>query len=57
VKKIDVDSYRVVGNTSLQLCAFKLEPPTAMMGLVKVDDVIEINFDLYLDLEMDAGMQ
>lgn len=49
-KKYDTHSYRISGATSLQLCDFNIDPPTALMGLVKVKDGLEINFDLYIEL-------
>ena len=51
VKKLDDFSYRIRGSKNLELCDFGIEPPTAMMGLIKVKNKIEINFDLFVDLE------
>ena len=51
VRQLDTDSYRIIGNTSVRLCDFDIEAPTALMGLIKVKDEIDINFDLYVDLE------
>lgn len=48
--KVDDNSYRVIGATTIQLCDFGIEPPTALMGLIKVKDILEIKFDLFVDL-------
>ncbi len=50
VTKLDTRSFRITGGTQLHLCDFAINPPTAMMGLIKVKDTIEISFDLYVDL-------
>ncbi len=44
-------SYRFISKRSIKLTDFNIEPPTAMLGLVKVDDEIEINFDLHITVE------
>ncbi len=38
------------GNGQILLTDFGLEPPTALFGLVKVNDEIEINFELSIEL-------
>mgnify|MGYP000492088847 CR=1 FL=1 len=38
--------FRVTGQKKLQLSDFKIIPPTAFMGMIKVRNSIEINFDL-----------
>ncbi len=50
VTKLKNQSFRITGGTALRLCDFAINPPTAMMGLIKVKDTIEISFDLYIDL-------
>ena len=50
VNKLDEMSYRVTGGTDLQLCDFDVEAPTALFGIIKVKDLIQFNFDLYVDL-------
>ena len=50
-KKLDINSYRISGETSLQLCDFGIKSPTALLGLVKVEDEIEISFDLYVEVK------
>lgn len=50
VKILDKHSYRITGGADLKLCDFDIEAPTAMMGLIKVKDDIEFEFDLHVDL-------
>ncbi len=50
VKKLDELSYKIIGSKTIELCDFGIEPPTAMMGLIKVKSTIEIEFDLIVDL-------
>lgn len=38
--------YNLIGNKALRFSDFGLEPPTKMMGLVKVDDELSITFNL-----------
>lgn len=38
--------YNLIGNKALNFSDFGLEPPTKMMGLVKVDDELSITFNL-----------
>lgn len=52
VKKMDVHSYKISGGAMLNLCDFDIKPPTAMMGLIKVKDAIEFNFELNVDVEL-----
>ncbi len=51
VKMLDENSFRIIGGSYLQLCDFEIEPPTALLGLIKVEDKIEIDFDLFVELE------
>ncbi len=46
VNRSDTDSFRITGSTSLQLCDFGIEPPTVLMGMIKVENTIDIHFDL-----------
>lgn len=45
-KKIAQNRYQFKGNKGLNLSDYSLDPPSPMMGLVKVDDVITIHLDL-----------
>ena len=45
-KKISNDRYRIIGSHEIKLSNYCLDPPTAMMGLVKVDDCFLIQLDL-----------
>lgn len=51
VKKMDTQSMRISGGTSLQLCDFDIQAPSALMGLIQVEDKIELSFDLLVDIE------
>ncbi|MEX0944734.1 MAG: YceI family protein [Balneolaceae bacterium] len=44
-----VETYliRAIGKTTIQMSDFNVEPPVALMGLVKVEDELTVNFDLY----------
>ena len=37
---------RAIGKTSIKMSDFDVEPPTALMGLIKADDELTVNFDL-----------
>lgn len=37
---------RAIGKTTIRMSDFDVEPPTALMGLVKADDELSVNFDL-----------
>ena len=50
VKKIDGHKFRVIGETTIELCDFGIEAPTALLGLIKVKDTLKINFDLDINL-------
>ncbi|MGX1025072.1 YceI family protein [Psychroflexus sp. MBR-150] len=39
------------GSLDLNICDFDLKPPTKMLGLVKVDETITIEFDVYFEIE------
>ena len=58
VVKLDVDCYHMQNDVyqfsvfhEIDMCDFNIEPPTALMGLIKVDQVIGINIDLRVRLE------
>lgn len=44
-----VETYRIraIGKTTIRMTDFGVEPPTALMGLVKAEDELIVNFDLY----------
>ena len=48
VKRLEEHIYRITGGTALKLCDFAVKAPTALMGLIKVKDEIDFNFDLYV---------
>jgi hypothetical protein len=43
--------YRFVSALSMKMTDFGITPPTALMGLVKVDDKIDIHFDLLVQVD------
>jgi polyisoprenoid-binding protein YceI len=56
-RPIDVQiSYKILGNGDLQIIGskklkmtdFNMEPPTAMMGTIKVGDEVTVSFDIVL---------
>lgn len=47
---------RAIGNTTIKMSDFDVEPPTALMGLIKADDELSVNFDLIAS-ETDAVCQ
>jgi len=50
VSKTDEKSFRIIGETQIQLCDFAIQAPVAMLGMIKVKDEINIKFDLYVDI-------
>lgn len=44
------DTYRFVSKHPINMTDFSIDPPTAMMGLVKVNNRIEIHFDLAVEV-------
>ena len=44
-----VETYRIraIGKTTIRMTDFGVEPPTALMGLIKAEDELTVNFDLY----------
>ncbi len=46
VKKVAADRYHLLCSKDLKMTDFKVEPPTALFGLIKVHNEIKINLDL-----------
>ncbi len=46
IRKTSDNKFQIKGSTSLEFRDFDLEPPTAMMGLIKVKETLDISFDL-----------
>ena len=44
-------TYRFLSQYTIKMTDFNIEPPTAMLGLIKVNDRIEIHFDLTVAVE------
>ena len=40
---------RIFGSHQISMKDFGIDPPTAMMGMVKVHEELEVHFDLYVD--------
>ncbi|MCB9303404.1 MAG: YceI family protein [Lewinellaceae bacterium] len=45
------DTYRFVSELAIKMTDFGIDPPTALMGLIKVDDKILIHLDLAVRIE------
>ncbi|UII25330.1 YceI family protein [Fulvivirga maritima] len=48
VKQISEDEYRIYLNADFNMKDFGIDPPTAMMGIVKVNEIISINLRLHV---------
>ena len=46
IKKLRDNQFRIAGNTTIYFKDFNLQPPTALMGFIKVKESIDIRFDL-----------
>lgn len=46
IRKDSDNRFRIIGSTVLKFRDFELEPPTVMMGLIKVKETLDISFDL-----------
>jgi len=46
--KINDDTFEFSGQKELQMSDFNIIPPTSMLGLIKVDDTINIKFNLII---------
>ena len=53
VQKINSDVFRVSGVQKIKLTDFNIKPPTAMLGLIVVDDEMTITFNLVLKARKD----
>lgn len=43
---LDLDKVRAIGNTTIRMSDFNVEPPTALLGLIQADDELTVKFDL-----------
>lgn len=50
-RKTGPGAYRFLSQYTIKMTDFNIEPPTAMLGLIKVNNQIEINFDLTVAVE------
>lgn len=53
---LETHKVRAIGNTTINMSDFDVTPPTALMGLIKADDELTVNFDLIAS-ETDATCQ
>lgn len=51
-RKTSPEAYRFISRYTIKMTDFNIAPPSAMLGLVKVNDQIEINFDLAIAAEV-----
>jgi hypothetical protein len=54
-KQVEDGKYRFIANRGLKMTDFGVEPPTALMGLIRVRDEITINFDLTTKVNVISG--
>ena len=54
-RSVGHEVYELVGVHAVRMTDFGVEPPTAMMGLVKVEDRMEIHFKLWLSVRSAAN--
>lgn len=50
-RKLDTNLYRFIGSKKLSMTDFGVQPPVAMMGVIKVKDEIKIDLDLEIIVE------
>lgn len=50
-RKLENDLYRFIGTKTLRMSEFGVDPPVAMMGIIKVRDEIQIDLDLEISVE------
>ncbi|MEQ8928144.1 MAG: hypothetical protein RLO81_20175 [Fulvivirga sp.] len=51
ISKLDEVSYRIKLNSTFDINDFNLDPPTALMGLIKVDETIGVSLTLHTRFE------
>lgn len=49
--KTDKDSINIWGSNDLKMTEYGITPPTAMMGMIRCDDQVKVNFDLTLGVK------
>jgi len=50
-RRISENQFALKGSESVQMTEFGIDPPTAMFGLIKVDDLITFHFDLTVQVD------
>lgn len=53
VQKIGAGVFRITGSQHIKLTDFSIKPPTAMLGLIVVDDEMVINFNVVVKVKKD----
>jgi YceI-like domain. len=53
VQKISKSSYRVTGSQLIRLSSYKIKPPSAMFGLIRVEDDMQIEFNVVVKVRSD----
>ena len=53
---LEANKVRAIGNTTIKMSDYDVTPPTALMGLIKANDELTVNFDLIAS-ETDAICQ
>ena len=47
---LDNNTIRAIGNTDLKMTAYNVEPPSALLGLVRVNDELIVHFEIVATL-------
>ncbi|MGH9361260.1 MAG: hypothetical protein ACRD2T_05030, partial [Thermoanaerobaculia bacterium] len=57
-ERLGLGRYRITGALELKMTDFGIQPPTALMGLIRAGDGLRVRFDLRLALaeECRAGL-
>lgn len=50
-RRISENQFALKGSEAVQMTEFGIDPPTAMFGLIKVDDLITFHFDLTVQVD------
>lgn len=47
---------QITGSKKLKMTDYKIDPPTAMMGTIKVGDAVEVSFEIILTFDTETAM-
>ena len=53
VENISSNNYRILGSKKLSMYDFGIKPPSALFGLIKADDTLEVKFDLVARVDLE----